>query len=668
MQDFEEIFGAEGPLATAIPGFATRDEQIAMAEHVWQALRSQGRLIVEAGTGTGKTFAYLVPALLSGRRVIVSTGTRNLQDQLFHRDLPTVASAIGRPAQVALLKGRANYLCLHRLDLAEHQAADRGLRREVAAALGRVRAWATVTKGGDISELAQLSESDPVWPWVTSTRDNCLGPDCPVFDRCHVVSARRKAQGADIVVVNHHLLMADLVLKEEGFGDLLPGADAIIIDEAHQLPEVAANFLGFTVSSRQLQSLAKDLASELMLSGPQQSVSAAFSQTIDRQIVDLQDSLGARRERCEFKDWPPLTFEALANLRHSLDDLAESLTEAAKDSTGLANLRRRSVELTNRLASMMEEESDSSEPSVRWAQSTGRGAVQGVSFHLVPLDVAEQLGSLVQAHSAAWVCTSATLAIGESFDHFMQRVGMRDARTARFGSPFDYESQTLMYLPKGLPPPSSPRHTASVIDAAIPVLKASGGRAFLLFTSHRALREAADLLLARLGPALPFPVLVQGDAPREVLLTKFRERGNAVLLGTSSFWEGVDVKGAALSVVIIDKLPFAAPDDPVLKARLEAIERRGGNAFFEEQIPQAVITLKQGVGRLMRDPNDFGVIVLCDERVRTKGYGRIFLDSLPSMPRTENLVDVQQFLYERLSAIGLAPDLDAMNSTAAFDW
>ncbi|MBM0105046.1 ATP-dependent DNA helicase [Steroidobacter sp. S1-65] len=668
MQDFEEIFGADGPLATAIPGFATRDEQIAMAEHVWQALRQQGRLIVEAGTGTGKTFAYLVPALLSGRRVIVSTGTRNLQDQLFHRDLPTVSAAIGRPVQVALLKGRANYLCLHRLDLAEHQAADRGLRREVAAALSRVRAWANVTKGGDISELAQLGESDPVWPWVTSTRDNCLGPDCPVFDRCHVVNARRKAQGADIVVVNHHLLMADLVLKEEGFGDLLPGADAIIIDEAHQLPEVAANFLGFTVSSRQLQSLAKDLASELMLSGPQQSVSAAFSQTIERQIVDLQDSLGARRERCEFKDWPSLTFEALANLRHSLDDLTQSLTEAAKDSTGLANLRRRSVELANRLDSMMEEESESSVPSVRWAQSTSRGAGQGVSFHLVPLDVAEQLGSLVQAHSAAWVCTSATLAIGESFDHFMQRVGMRDARTARFGSPFDYESQTLMYLPKALPPPSSPRHTASVIDAAIPVLKASGGRAFLLFTSHRALREAADLLLARLGPALPFPVLVQGDAPREVLLTKFRERGNAVLLGTSSFWEGVDVKGAALSVVIIDKLPFAAPDDPVLKARLEAIERRGGNAFFEEQIPQAVITLKQGVGRLMRDPNDFGVIMLCDERVRSKGYGRIFLDSLPSMPRTENLVDVQQFLYERLSAIGLAPDPDAMNPAAAFDW
>jgi ATP-dependent DNA helicase DinG len=665
MQDIADIFGPEGPLAAAIPGFATREEQIAMAEQVWQALRSQGRLIVEAGTGTGKTFAYLVPALLSGRRVIISTGTRNLQDQLFHRDLPTVAAAIGRPARVALLKGRANYLCLHRLELAEQQAADRGLRREVAAALGRVRAWARVTKEGDIAELAQLSDSDPVWPLVTSTRDNCLGPDCPTFERCHVVNARRNAQAADIVIVNHHLLMADLVLKEEGFGDLLPGADAIVIDEAHQLPEVAANFLGFTVSSRQLQALARDLASELMLSGPQQSVSTAFSQTIERQLVDVQDALRGRRDRCEFKDWPAMVIEGLANLRDSLEDLARSLNEAARDNAGLANLQRRSTELASRLDSMIEEESSASVPSVRWAQI---GAQGGVSFHLVPLDVAEQLGSLVQAHSAAWVCTSATLAIGESFDHFMQRIGLRDARTARFGSPFDYESQALMYLPKGLPPPSSPRHTVSVVDAALPVLRASGGRAFMLFTSHRALREAAEVLLARLGPALPFPVLVQGDAPREVLLNKFRERGNAVLLGTSSFWEGVDVKGAALSVVIIDKLPFAAPDDPVLKARLDAIERRGGNAFFEEQIPHAVITLKQGVGRLMRDPNDFGVIMLCDERVRTKGYGRIFLDSLPPMPRTENLVDVQQFLFERLSAIGLAPDPDAMHPSAAVDW
>jgi len=589
-------------------------------------------------------------------RVVISTGTRNLQDQLFHRDLPTVARAIGRPVRIALLKGRANYLCLHRLDLAEQQAVARGLRREVAIALPKVRDWSVITRRGDIAELAQLSDASPVWPWVTSTRDNCLGPDCAIFDRCHVVQARREAQAADVVVVNHHLLMADLVLKEEGFGDLLPGADAIIIDEAHQLPEVATQFLGFTVSARQLQALTRDLAAELLASGPRTEVSAAFAQTLERQLVDLQDSLGARRERCEFSEWPPGVIEGLERVQAMLDELAGSLGEAAKDNAGVATLRRRSVELSGRIGTMLGghygDGGDEPVPSVRWAQSAAHG---GVSFHYVPLDVAEQLGNLIETHASAWVCTSATLAVGDSFDHFVRRIGMHAPATVRFGSPFAYERQALMYLPRGLDAPSSQRHTAQVVETALPVLQASGGRAFLLFTSHRALREAAEILLARLGPTPPFPVLVQGDAPREVLLANFREHGNAVLLGTSSFWEGVDVKGAALSVVIIDKLPFAAPDDPVLKARLEAIEQRGGNPFFEEQVPQAVIALKQGVGRLIRDPEDFGVIVLCDQRLRTRAYGRIFLDSLPSMPRTEDIQEVERFLHAKLAAAGLSP-------------
>ena len=650
MHDYDELFGMEGPLAAAIPGFATREEQIAMAEQVALALRSHGRLIVEAGTGTGKTFAYLVPALLSGRRVIVSTGTRNLQDQLFHRDLPTVARAIGRPVRVALLKGRANYLCVHRLELAEQQAAARGLRREVARGLAKVREWARTTRQGDIAELAQLSDSDPVWPWVTSTRDNCLGPECPAFDRCHVVQARREAQAADVVVVNHHLLMADLVLKEEGFGDLLPGADAIVIDEAHQLPEIAANFLGFAVSSRQLQSLSRDVATELLASGARHDVPATFAQTLDRHLYDLQDALRGPRERTQFKEWSAPVVESIERLQALLDEFVASLGEAAKDHAGLAALRRRAAELAVRLRALVATDANEEQSaSVRWAQST----THGVSLHYVPVDVAEQLGALVEAHASAWICTSATLAVGDSFDHFMARLGMREATTARFGSPFIYERQTLLYLPRGLDTPSSPRHTEQVIDAALPVLHAAGGRAFLLFTSHRALRDGAEILLRRLGPTLPFPVLVQGDGPRESLLSKFREYGNAVLLGTSSFWEGVDVKGAALSVVVIDKLPFAAPDDPVLKARLDAIERRGGSPFFEEQIPQAVITLKQGVGRLMRDPNDFGVVVLCDQRLRSRAYGKIFLDSLPPMPRTERLEEVEQFLFAKLATVGI---------------
>jgi len=658
MHDYADLFGADGPLATAIPGFATREEQIAMAEQVAIALRAHGRLIVEAGTGTGKTFAYLVPALLSGRRVIVSTGTRNLQDQLFHRDLPTVARAIGRPVRVALLKGRANYLCIHRLELAEQQAVARGLRREVARGLARVREWGRTTRQGDIAELAQLSDSDPVWPWVTSTRDNCLGPDCPSFDRCHVVQARREAQAADVVVVNHHLLMADLVLKEEGFGDLLPGADAIVIDEAHQLPEIAANFLGFAVSSRQLQSLSRDVAAELLATGARNDVPATFAQTLDRHLYDLQDALRGQRERTQSKEWPAPVIESIERLQALLDEFVAALGEAAKDHSGLAALRRRAAELAVRLRMLVTEDADQA-ASVRWAQST----THGVSLHYVPVDVAEQLGALVEGHTSAWICTSATLAVGDSFDHFMGRLGMREATTVRFGSPFSYERQTLLYLPRGLDPPSSPRHTEQVIEAALPVLRAAGGRAFLLFTSHRALRDAAEILLRRLGETLPFPVLVQGDGPRESLLSKFREYGNAVLLGTSSFWEGVDVKGAALSVVVIDKLPFAAPDDPVLKARLDAIEQRGGSPFFEEQIPQAVIALKQGVGRLMRDPNDFGVVMLCDQRLRTRAYGRIFLDSLPPMPRTERLEQVEDFLFAKLAAVGIAAPLPRRAAT-----
>jgi ATP-dependent DNA helicase DinG len=632
-------------LANAIDGFATRDEQIRMAEAVANTLRTRGKLIVEAGTGTGKTFAYLVPALNSGQRVIVSTGTKTLQDQLYHRDLPAVARAIGRPVRIALLKGRANYLCLHRLEMAEQQAISRGVRREVAIALPKVRDWARVTRRGDIAEMKQLSDVDPVWSWVTSTRENCLGPECPKFDRCHLAAARRDAQGADVVVVNHHLLMADLVLKEEGFGDLLPGADAIIIDEAHQLPEVATQFLGFAVSSRQLQMIARDLEAELLTG--RSEISSGFGQTIERQMIDVQDALGGARERIEHQNWNAALIESLERIQVTIDELAKTLAKPANEHVGISSLQRRAVEVSARLHDLLRTDIDEV-AAVRWAQRTQHG----FSIHYAPVDVASQLGALIEGHSSAWICTSATLAVGESFAHFSNRAGVADAKTLRLGSPFDYEQQTLLYLPKGLDAPSSLRHTRQVVEASLPVLEASGGRAFLLFTSHRALREAADVLLQRLGPELPFPVFVQGDAPRDVLLSKFRECGNGVLLGTSSFWEGVDVKGTALCVVVIDKLPFAVPDDPVLKARLAAIEARGGNPFFEEQIPDAVIALKQGVGRLMRDPQDFGVIMLCDERLRTRGYGRIFLDSLPAMPRTHDLNEVTTFLRGKLADAG----------------
>ncbi|MFL6575438.1 MAG: ATP-dependent DNA helicase, partial [Povalibacter sp.] len=608
MHEWDEIFGSDGPLARAVPGFTVRVEQIAMAEEVAGALRSRGRLVVEAGTGTGKTYAYLVPVLLSGKRVIVSTGTRTLQDQLFRRDLPTVTAALGRPVRVALLKGRANYLCLHRLELAEQQALSRGLRKEVATALPYVRDWSRITQQGDIAELSQFGEAEPVWPWVTSNRDNCVGTECPVFDRCHVMRARREAQAADVVIVNHHLLMADLVLKEEGFGDLLPGADAIVIDEAHQLPEVASMFLGFAVSNRQIEALARDLMSELVLNAAPTDAATSFTQSVERRLFDLQDAIGTGNERIEFAQWSSATVEALESLEFALKDIVKLLSNVSEGASGLTSVRRRAAELSSRLALILDHGEDHATSSVRWAQQSRIG----VSVHYVPVDIAKQLGELIAAHSGAWICTSATLAVGDNFEHFIRRVGIEDPVTVRLESPFDFAQQALLYLPKALDPPSSRRYTQQVVDAALPVLLASGGRAFMLFTSHRALREAADILLRRLGPSLPFPVLVHGEAPRETLLRRFREHGNAVLLGTSSFWEGVDVVGEALSCLIIARLPFAPPTDPIVEARSEQFD----DPFSQFSLPHAILRFRQGFGRLIRSKTDRGIMIVLDSRVR----------------------------------------------------
>jgi ATP-dependent DNA helicase DinG len=585
-----------------------------------------------------------VPALLSGRRIIVSTGTRALQDQLYHRDLPLVCSAIGRPARIALLKGRSNYLCRHRLELAEQQAYSRGLRKEVATALPRVRDWSFVTRRGDIAELPGAGEQDPVWPWVTSTRENCLGAECPRFEECCVLAARREAQAADIVVVNHYLLMADLVLKEEGFGDLLPGADAIVIDEAHQLPDVAAQFLGYSVSTRQLSNLSKDVAGELLLAQQMAGRIDGALSGLDAQIAAVLAATAGQEARLEHTQWPERLLESLNGLAARTTELASAIAPlgGADGQAAFTRLQERLEESAERLHALTAAEAPG---GVRWAEATARS----VSAHFAPVDVAAQLSALLQAQPCAWVLTSATLAVGDDFSHFKRRSGLARAATVRFESPFDFARQALLYLPKGLGEPGAPDHSRNVIRAALPVIEASGGRAFILFTSHRGLREGAEELYRHWGERPPYPVLIQGGASRDQLLRAFREAGNAVLLGTGSFWEGIDVKGDALSVVIIDKLPFAAPDDPLLKARLAAIREQGGNPFFDEQVPQAVISLKQGVGRLIRDETDSGVVMLCDTRLVTKGYGRSFISSLPPMRRTRSLEDVQAFLHDKFA-------------------
>jgi ATP-dependent DNA helicase DinG len=648
--DYTEIFGADGPLARVLPGYSYRPEQATMAKAVGVALQRSEPLIVEAGTGTGKTFAYLVPALLSGRSVILSTGTRTLQDQLFRRDLPVLAKALGLPVTVALLKGRSNYLCRHRLDLATRQGSVLPGERSMARALARISRWAAGTKTGDLAELTDLPEQSPLWPSITSTRENCLGQECPEFSRCHVFEARRAAQAAEIVVVNHHLLLADLALKDEGFGDLLPGADAVILDEAHQVPDIAAQFFGMSWSARQAQIFAHDAAAEMKAAGVRAPALAQSLAELDLRLTELRRLLPAGATRAEWALLPDEFVEALPELQGLIGAIGTTL-EGLGAGAGTANCARRAAAIATALGELQEAPE---ETGVRWAEIT----VAGFILQFTPFEVADRLREFVEARACAWVFTSATLAIGDDFSHFAARIGLPEARTLQIDSPFDYRDQARLFLPPNMPQPADPAFAAAFIEACAPLLEASGGRAFLLYTSYRGLAEGVAALRRRF-PDAPFPILVQGQAPREALLTQFRGLGNAVLLATGSFWEGVDVKGEALSIVAIDKLPFAAPDDPLLAARLEGIRRRGGNPFHEYQLPQAVLALKQGVGRLIRDFDDFGVIVIGDPRLRTKSYGRVFLAALPPCPVITDAAAGAAFLRERLGALHGAPALAA---------
>ncbi len=654
--DLRDLLGANGRLVEQLPGFTVRDEQLQMAGWVARAIAEKRSLIVEAGTGVGKTYAYLVPALLAGKRVIISTGTRSLQDQLFRRDLPTITDILGRPVRVALLKGRANYLCEHRLSSTMSQAEARGLTRELSTSLRKVKLWSMQTRKGDISELSALGESDPIWPWVTSTRDNCLGAECSAFDRCHVMAARREALAADIVVVNHHLLMADLLLKEHGFGDLLPGTDAVIVDEAHQLPEVASQAFGTSLSARQLRDLVRDVCQEQLSSKIAGLTEVQFElmQAVEVQTQLATETLIGMPETLDASLWPDLLLDALHEIQRLLKAFMSSIDQHAENQNELRNLRDRAEELAGRcelFAQGMQNDTQTV-AAVRWSTISKAGFV----LHHVPVEVAPLLSDFIRKQGGAWIFTSATLAISKDLQHFAQKIGMPEVDAQLLGSPFDFRQQALLYLPAKLDMPSSPNHTRQVVEAALPVINASGGRAFMLFTSYRALREAAERLRVLWGTAPPYPLLVQGEAPRDELLRQFREAGNAVLLGTGSFWEGVDVKGHALCVVVIDKLPFAVPDEPLLKARLAMIEQRGGNAFMEEQVPQAVVALKQGVGRLIRDRADFGVIMLCDRRLTTRSYGRIFLNSLPPMPRTSDPDVACAFLQRHLNVVTMSKE------------
>ena len=610
-----------------------------MADAVAETLADRGKLVIEAGTGTGKTFAYLVPALLSGQKTIISTGTKALQDQLYHRDLPLVGRALGRPVTTALLKGRANYLCLQRIEAVAPEAATAELGRD----LELVRKWRYATTNGDRAELTEVAPDSQIWPLVTSTADNCLGKDCPFFRDCHVVKARRAAQEADLVVVNHHLLLADLALKEEGFIEFLPGADAIILDEAHQVPDLAAQFFGVSLGSRELERLLDELRAAT-LSARQPELDKRLDKTYTA-LRRLRAEAPRREGRYELAEVIESLGKPMQELDAALSALEDAIGRLADSSAEIDKLHERLIEARERLCHLS---GDDAWDGLRWLDVTTRS----IRLYLTPLDVSDTLRSLINAARQAWVFTSATLAIGEDFGHFVSRLGLNGARSLTFPSPYDLDRRGLIYLPPGMPPPSDDAHTAAMLASVVPLLELTPGGMFCLFTSHRALKAAHKWFRAHRKTLNRRPLLVQGEAPRDDLLRRFRQHGNAVLLGTGSFWEGVDVRGAALTIVAIDKLPFASPADPLMMARLEFIRRQGGNGFTEHQLPQAALALKQGAGRLLRDHSDFGVIVLCDPRVRSKSYGGVFLRSLEPMTCTDSFEDVRQFLFSHAPPVG----------------
>jgi ATP-dependent DNA helicase DinG len=599
-----------------------------MGRLVRESLLESRHLAVEAGTGIGKTFAYLVPVLLSGRRAVISTGTKTLQDQLYDRDLPMLGAAIGRPVKVALLKGRNNYLCWHRLELSQQEGVRRGER---ASLFSEIQSWAHSGTSGDLTELADFSERDDLRGRITSTADNCLGNRCQFIDECFVAEARRQAQAADVVIVNHHLLLADLALKEAGFGALLPGVDAVIVDEAHQLPDIAQQFFGISLSGNELKRLARDVIAESRAVGLSGELEA-LSDALDKGANDARLAAGKAAGRIPWDECPASLKEAVADWRECLDALGAALEPAVEISPGLRTCWERCRDGAARVSAFQEADPR----GLCWVDVSTRSVI----LHWTPLDTGAELGSKIEAHGGTWIFASATLAVGDDFSHFLDRAGLVDPQTRVLPSPFDFANNARLYLPYDLPQPADPDFVPRMLAEVMPLIDATGGGAFILFTSYRALRDAQGLLASR---DLPGPLLAQGDGPRSELLERFRDAGDAILLGTASFWQGIDVKGPALRVVVIDKLPFASPGDPLVRARIDAIRQGGGDPFNQFQLPQAALALKQGVGRLIRDFDDRGLVVLCDPRLRTRGYGRYLMDSLPPIPVVDDVDEALAF-------------------------
>ena len=647
--DISPLFADDGPLATAIPGYRARSQQVELAQKIADAISANRAYVAEAGTGTGKTYAYLVPALKSGGKVIISTGTKTLQDQLFQRDLPTVRDALKVGVSVALLKGRANYVCHYHVERA--QSEGRFTSRVEADHIRTIARFAKTTKSGDKAELVAVPEDSGAWQQATSTRDNCLGQECAYAKECFVMAARREAMAADVVVVNHHLFFADVMLRDDGLGELLPACNAVIFDEAHQLPEVAGLFFGESVSTAQLLELARDSRNEALAAAKDYMPLQDAVRGVDKAARDLRLSIQGENQRlplAQVADQQDFQ-RSLDTVEATLADMAKHLEAQAERSEGLENCVNRTHEMQLRLRRWRSNaqaqpnspgESPEKTEYVRWLEVFS----QTLALNMTPLHVADIFQRQMAGHPRAWIFTSATLAIGNDFGHYCSELGLMEAETGLWGSPFDYAQNGLLYCPPDMPEPNSQFYSEAVVEACWPAIVASGGRAFVLCTSLRAMRRIHELIEDKLSRAgLDYPLLLQGQSSRTELLDRFRRLGNAILVASQSFWEGVDVRGEALSLVVIDKLPFAPPDDPVLAARIEHLRKQGGNPFFDYQLPHAVISMKQGAGRLIRDETDRGVLMVCDPRMIGKPYGRKIWQSLPPMRRTREIAEVEAF-------------------------
>ncbi|MFZ6849950.1 ATP-dependent DNA helicase [Undibacterium sp. RuRC25W] len=640
--DIEHIFGLSGPLSATIPGYRPRNAQTEMAKAIASAIAGQSTLLAEAGTGTGKTYAYLIPALLWGGKVIVSTGTKNLQDQLFLRDIPTIKKVLKAPVSVALLKGRANYLCHYHLERTLQNG--RLSSREDVGYLRDISRFVKTTNSGDKAELARVPENASVWNLVTSTKDTCMGSECQYYQDCFVMKARKEAQQADVVVVNHHLFFADVALKDTGIAELLPSANTVIFDEAHQLPETATLFFGDTVSTSQVLELCRDTLAEGLSHARDGAEWAKLVAPVERAARDLRLAFPQDIVRLSIDQIAPSSpfFEALDALKSSMSDLIAVLEKQAERAETIEQCRARAIMLCEQIEAWnaaptgKEKEGD----YVLWVEAFS----VSLQLHRTPLSIAPIFNKQREGVPRAWIFTSATMAVKSDFTHFVSQMGLWNEPAHTWPSPFDYQKQGFLYVPEGMPDPNSRDYAEAVVSAALPVITAAGGKTFLLCTTLKAVKFSAERLKEEFEKqGLNFPLFIQGDAGRTELLDRFRAAGNGVLIGSQSFWEGVDVRGDALSLVIIDKLPFSPPDDPVLAARIAAMEKKGMNGFVHHQLPEAIINLKQGAGRLIRDETDLGVLMICDPRLISKPYGKRIWQSLPGFARTRVEADVVGF-------------------------